>query len=479
MRSLPSLPFEREISPLFRQVQILLSLFAMSLLLAGCTSSPSGAAVPSPSAVSGGSAFPTDVQVSHDSFSVHAEPYLAINPRDTRNLLATAQVFDQQSERAPATFVSFDGGVIWHDNGQLTLPSGYTSGANIMVVFSPEGLGFIVARLDGPTRTGIFVWRTDDGGRHFRSPVALLAGNSTTLNVDHPWMAAGPAPGTNSSVLYVVWSLLGNQGGQMVGAVMFSRSFDAGQHFETPRSLTGSPARAVAVPVITAGPAARVSVVYLDYGPFKGQDQGAAGLQNGPMRVISSQDGGSHFDPAHAIGQDQVGSQAMLFALPQAAIDSSDGTLYVSFAAYRPGTRHSAIMLISSHDAGQTWTTPVMLDDASSSKQADQLLPQLLLNGSGTIFLSYFALKGGLVDVYLAQFTDHGRHFLSNRRISTTSWNLDQGVHVNTDLGAQIWIGDYQGLAAGPGVIYLLWNGARAWGLELFVSSVQTEEGHI
>lgn len=478
MRISQSLPFERKASLLFRPVHHFVSLFATSLLLAGCTLFMPSATVPSPTAVSANGSLPTDVQVSHDSFSVHAEPYLAVNPHDTRNLLATAQVFHQQFQRAPATFVSFDGGANWHDNGLLTLPSGYTSGANIMVVFTQEGRGFIVARLDGPTLTGIFIWRTDDGGRHFRSPVALVTGNSTALNVDHPWMATSLAPGTSSSVLYVVWSLLGNQGGQAVGAVMFSRSLDAGQHFESPRALTGAKARAVAVPVLTAGPAAHVSVVYLDYGPFNGQDQGAAGLQNGPMRVLSSSDGGNHFDSSHAIGQDQVGSNAMLFALPQAVSDSRDGTLYVSFAAYRPGTYHSAIMVTSSHDAGQTWTPPVMLPDTSSTAQTDQLLPQLLINESGMLFISYFALKGALVDVYLAQSIDHGSHFLSPRRISTRSWNLAQGVHVSTNLGAQIWIGDYQGLAAGPDVIYLLWNGVRARGLELFMSAVSAG-GHI
>src|SRR5215470_8621096 len=107
MRLSHSLPFERELSLLFRPVQNLLSLFAMSLWLAGCTLFPSSTAAPSPTAVSGSSAFPINVQVSHDAFSVHAEPYLAINPHNTRNLLATAQVFDQQAERAPATFVSF------------------------------------------------------------------------------------------------------------------------------------------------------------------------------------------------------------------------------------------------------------------------------------------------------------------------------------------------------------------------------------
>jgi hypothetical protein len=113
-----------------------------------------------------------------------------------------------------------------------------------------------------------------------------------------------------------------------------------------------------------------------------------------------------------------------------------------------------------------------MLNDAPAPDQTDQLLPQLLIQASGTLSISYFALTGGLVNVYLAQSTDHGRHFLSNRRISTASWKLAQGVHVNTDLGPQIWIGDYQGLAAGPRVIYLLWNGVRSRGLELFISAV-------
>ena len=64
-----------------------------------------------------------NVRVSHDRYPDHAEPALAINPRDPHNLLGAAMDFDRSP--TPGTFVSFDGGKTWHDNGALPLPAGF------------------------------------------------------------------------------------------------------------------------------------------------------------------------------------------------------------------------------------------------------------------------------------------------------------------------------------------------------------------
>jgi hypothetical protein len=473
MKSSALFPSRKERSSLLKLERSIMLVLAMSLILTGCTLFGQSHTLPTPTPVSEQNIPVANVQVSHDLYTTHVEPYLAVNPRNSLNLLATAQVFKQQYDRAPGTFVSFDGGSSWQDNGLLSLPAHYTTGSNLMVVFTQGGIGFIAARLDGSTTTGIFVWRTDDGGRHFRTPVAVSAGSNTVVNVDHPWMAVGSAPGSSDSALYLVWTLLGNQDGHTVGAVMLSRSFDNGQHFEAPHALSGAMSQAVAAAVVATGPADHVHVVYLYYGPFNGQDQGASGLQNGPMRVVSSSDGGNHFGPPRVIGQDLVGSNAMLFALPQAATDPHDDTLYVSFAAYQQGTHHEEIMLTSSQDDGQTWASPVRANDDPVTDQTDYLLPQLLVTANGSVYVSYFALRRGQVDVYLAQSTDHGLHFLSHRRITDRSWNFALGVRVTTDLGKQLWVGDYQGLAAAPGVVYLLWNDSRTSHLELFLAAVR------
>jgi hypothetical protein len=411
-----------------------------------------------------------NVRVSHDRYHVHAEPHLAVNPQDARNLLAVAQVFDNMPDRTPATFVSFDGGASWQDNGVLPLPGTHMTGTNLTVAFTPQGVGFVVGRLDGPSTTGIFAWRSDDGGRHFHMPVAIVTGSPSAINVDHPWLAVGPTDGSLGSAVYIVWSLMGTVAGQTVGAIMFSRSADLGQTFEPAVPISGAQPLFVAAPMIVAGPDGHIATVYLDYGAFTGQIDAPHDLQRAPVRVVSSADGGQHFAHPQTIGEDRVGSTSTLFATPQAAIDATDGTLYVTFAASRLGTNHSDIVLYRSPAGGQTWIGPMDVAAHSHAADTDLLQPEVAVTSKGAVVVAYFARSNSLVDTYLASSTDHGDHFSVDKRVNTVSWRFAAGVATNDN--SFVWIGDYQGLASAPGAIYVLWNDARDGHLELYLAAV-------
>ena len=80
-----------------------------------------------------------------------------------------------------------------------------------------------------------YVWRTDDGGRHFGPAVTAMRGS-----VDHPGLAADPAPG--STDLYLAG--IAFQGS--AGEVRFSRSTDSGRSFE--RAASTNPAAAIVLP---------------------------------------------------------------------------------------------------------------------------------------------------------------------------------------------------------------------------------------
>src|SRR5439155_8271309 len=172
------------------------------------------------------------VRVSHDRYPDHAEPALAVNPRDAHNLLGAAMDFDRSP--TPGTFVSFDGGMTWHDNGALPLPTGFTQGGDVSVAFTPRGTGFVAAEalsgLNADVR-GVYVWRTDDGGRTFQRPVAVVSGQF----VDHPWLAGGTAPSPGSGALYVAWVTRPGVGRTQTEGLAFSRSLDGGHSFTAPR----------------------------------------------------------------------------------------------------------------------------------------------------------------------------------------------------------------------------------------------------
>src|SRR5438067_2647752 len=115
---------------------------------------------------------PANVRVSRGHYQAYGEPYLAVNPRNPRNLLGAAQCINGSSLPVPCTFASFDGGVTWHDNGALSLPAGDKGGGDVSVAFTARGTGFVAAHAgcDWNVDT-VLAWRTTDGGRSFARPV--------------------------------------------------------------------------------------------------------------------------------------------------------------------------------------------------------------------------------------------------------------------------------------------------------------------
>ena len=415
-----------------------------------------------------------NIRVSQDRYAAHAEPSLAVNPANPRNLLATAyftpDAHDMNQGRMPGTFVSFDGGAHWHDNGPLSLPRGYSSGSNIVVAFTSQGAGVLAVRVDsGPDRTGIFAWRTTDGGRHFLPPVALANGSDSSINVDHPWIAAAPPGSSDAGSVFVAWSVTTSRRSD----IAFTRSVNDGRHFAPPRLVTGPAPQGDVAPVITAGPEGRVAIVYVDTGASSASAESAASFQRAPIMVVSSTDGGRHFALPREIAPANIGAVSARpmpwFGQAAAATDPRDGTLYVAFPHDRPGTTHPSIALMRSRDGGRTWAALMGGTNGAPAKRMDQLQPQLAVSLDGAVALSYFALNRGRVDLYLALSHDRGETFEPPVRVTGRSWDPTLGLGIG---GGQFWIGDYQALAAGPHWIYPAWNDTRTGSLQIFAAAI-------
>lgn len=133
---------------------------------------------------------PPNIQVSHDTFTGHLEPWLAVNPRNPANLVAVSRAI-QGSAVGLASYASFNGGTTWHSNGLLPGVTDIFDG-NATVAFDTAGT-CIACGLTGPnTRKQqgyVLVWRSADGGRTFQPPITAVNGF-----LDHPSLAADPAP---------------------------------------------------------------------------------------------------------------------------------------------------------------------------------------------------------------------------------------------------------------------------------------------
>ncbi len=84
--------------------------------------------------------------------------------------------------------------------------------------------------------------------------------------------------------------------------------------------------------------------------------------------------------------------------------------------------------------------------------------------------VAYLRLARGRVAVLLTQSTAHGLRFGPPQRITTRAFDPTLGLP--GDKEGVWWIGDYQGLAAGPGHFYPCWGDTRTGHLQIVTATV-------
>jgi hypothetical protein len=386
-----------------------------------------------------------NVQVSRDGFSLHAEPYLAVNPRNPSNLLGACTVFDG-SHRGFATYSSFDGGQTWQGNGMLAGPAQLYY-ANVTVTFDGHGRGFVcgwVGDRQHPEGGGALVWRSDDGGRTVVDPLTAAAGF-----LDHPTLSADRATGPAPSVLYLAGYLDATPGG-----LAFCRSTDGGRTFERLRFIdrqTGSLGR---LPLIASGSNGTVAIAYL----IEDRDS--------RMAVISSTDHGKTFgmpSKLATVNQDLTAGITTRGG-PAVAVAPSGGRVYAAVVTYNTTIGQSELLLFSSHDHGRTWGPPVTV---AASRQAHYMQPQLSVTPNGRAGLSIFEFSNGRVNVLL--FISDGQSGRFGQPLLVTSSSFDPSL---SGAGGKGWLGDYQGLTYTAGHFHPFWNDARTGQMEIFTAKV-------
>lgn len=402
---------------------------------------------------------PPNVQVSHDRYPDHAEPYLAVNPRRPNNLVGAAQLLIRSAIPVAGTFTSFDSGKTWHDNGPLPSVAANTASLDVTVTFNAAGSAYVAALINSisgsrnGTDTRIVVWHSADGGRTFHHPVTIAQGQE----LDHPWLAADPS-GTS---LYLVWS------DKIRNRLDFSRSLNSGRTFSPARLLYQARGirPLVGDPVLSAGRNGLVGVAFYD----------RSGGAPSAIRVMTSFNRGRSFRAPRTLPQ-PAGMTAFYGGRQQPstgvsiAIDPRSTTLDVAYAAYRPFTTHADILLSRSADGGKTWTRPVRVNRDPGTDSTINHQPQVAVDPRGHVFVSYFALAYGRIDQFLGVSTSWGSNF--QRPIRVTARSFDPRLGITAYRNGLWWIGDYQGLAVGPRAVYPMWNDTRTGHLQIFAAAV-------
>src|SRR6266581_1195795 len=386
-----------------------------------------------------------NVRVSHDTYLAHSEPMLAENPKNPLNLVGGSKFFIDPAHYIfqIGYFTSFDGGCTWSDGGLLPGFEKNVTTSDISFTFGNHNdvyAAVLYAGEGSQGKSGIAVSTSTDGGITFGNPVNLFEARADQIFNDKPWIVVDQTNGPDSGNIYVVWSYDHNgncgDGNNCSEELAFSRSTDGGKSFSPMRlvegnapfctnATTGRPAHSTrcdaaqgAIPVVEPGGTLAVAFPYID-------------LMSGPiptrLRLTTSPDGGTTWTTPALIAtiHDIVGpfppERYRNLSLPAFACDLKTGQLYITWSD--KGYGDADILFSTSKDRGQTWTTPIRVNDDPLRNGANQFQPQMVVAPDGVISISFFDTRidpqHRLIDVFLAQSTNKGASFLKNVRVTT------------------------------------------------------------
>lgn len=367
------------------------------------------------------------------------ETYLAVDPTDPENMIATALA---DTEDGALVYTTRDGGSGW------TLvedaPGSVFPGGDPMVAFGGDGRAYL-----STLASGFSVWRSDDGGQSWGDPAEVEG------TFDRQWVTASGSPDGDGPVFAAA-----RAGQQPESAVAVYVSRDGGRTFtESLRRVPEEILNTVRDLEITRDGA--VLVPYLVF--FRPDERGQERVA-GERRILLSRDGGETWEGPHRMGEQSVFTNAAdedlmykgLAAGGVAADESGgphDGTVYSTWIHVMDG--HLQVVLARSRDGGRSWSDPVRVN--REGDRSHHSTPQVAVGADGTVAVTWNDRRHDPADQcyhhYVAVSRDGGRTFDSERRVSERETCFPSGYRWQNG-------GETQGLVALPeGGFRVVWTG--------------------
>ena len=301
----------------------------------------------------------------------------------------------------------------------------------------------------------------DQVGRTWEPPIQIAAYKSSGLGVtaDKQWVAAD-LYGKHPGFVYMSWILL--DGASFSGQDVFSRWDETSQKFTAPTAVTSftSP-HFNGDPYVLTGPEGNVYFSY-DNLPPKNQ-YGTSSFQ-----VMVSHDNGDSFGSPGESVQSTIANQSGQ-SLPDSYRDGTPYTITVSpttrellMAFERFGTTTTprrSQWLVRSIDQGQTWSTPVQIDDKNVDVAAETTQAKIFAAPSGIFGVAFYDRRlpcpsntpdaGALdtcIDVTIQFYNSDGTALGGNQPVTQDSWDPNINPAHPGGLGSSTtFIGDYFG----------------------------------
>ena len=488
--------YQRKISKLLVVVVLLTAVILNMVGSAAATTVASLATVsgPSPYASCVNAGEPGTVYV-----NAEVEPYIAVNPTTVGtanvNLIGVWQQdrWNNGGAHGLVAGFSFNGGTTW---GETTLPfsacapnaildpftgAPYGRASDPWVSIGPDGTAYAVGLLatnntiSGNNDTGVATVTSSDGGRTWGNQRLIKSDKGTSpvfeftqFFNDKESITADP---TKSGTAYVVWDRL--QGPSQApdaalharafrGPTWFSKTTDGGKTWTGTRAIfdPGQNSQTIGNQVVVNR---QTGVLYDFFELFQTTGSPNFTPRGLSVGVISSSDGGSTWSNPTVVSTQQTVNDfapntGVLLrtgaGLPSAAIDASNGNLYVVWedARFTNGTVNQ-VVLSRSTDGGNTWSSPAVVSNPNSKPA---FTPTVAVNAAGTVGVTYYDFRnpdgittGQPTDYWFTSSTNGGASFGGETRITPTSFDM-----LNAPNAGGLFLGDYQGLAASGTAFY-------------------------
>lgn len=428
------------------------------------------------------------------------ETFLAMNPRDRNNLVATSMMGTGGS-MVTRVYASRDGGRTWQPAHAVGAGNTiFGEGGDPVVYFDATGTALFGVYHDAPR--GFLVSRSRDGGLTWQPPVMVRDGV-----YDRPYMAIDNTGGTFNGRTYAAGAVeLTDVKAKRHLAVAVNVSTDQGRTFSSGRIITGNWAddEWVGVCDLLVTPDGRL-VVPIDSYFFPARDS----LHSARLSTVVSDDGGMTFSgaqpgPSRAEGTGFRSLKSL--GASRAAIDLSQGPyrgrIYLLWTDF-DGTKYM-VKLAHSSDVGKTWSEPVVVNDNTS--QGDPANPALAVNKDGVIGVVFNDRRddpeNSCFRLYFTASFDGGDTFLPNVRASdrptcpqapgnrissarviapefTRTGPPRTAIVIDDDLVGGRWPngGDTQGLVAGPdGAFHSAWINGESGVMQLWYKEIAVDK---
>ena len=405
----------------------------------------------------------TDLNISNSGL-LDTEPFIAVNPSNSNNLIAAWMHINLSLKLSINTKASFDGGVTWVNPNTLPHISPNFTSADVSIAFNKAGDAFI-SYVDYKTTIDsgyVRMARSTNGGISWSNPVKVVSmKDSPDLPVDRPWIVCDQTNSAYSGRLYIVSKSY--YAASPPQKVWLSVSADSGKTWSSIKQLDDSIPTGLTniMGTPTIGADGSLYVAYISYKPSL----------NPYARVICTKsiDGGNNFVPHDAMHfAANSGSTDTLYqgSYSLSANPTSAGNIIFQGTDSRNGDMD--ILSIFSNDGGITWSsTPIRVNDDAKSNGIGQDMSWGSFSPNGTYAIAWRDRRNGTspksdtsaFEIYTSVSLDGGATFSANAKLSSALspfMNIQRG-------------NDFICLCMNSNYIFSDWCDKRTGNTEIFV----------